>query len=89
MRRALNLHMHRSTPRGWMIWKGEIASTRGAPSTIRTRPLTGLVPPLDEVVPDIRHGRTCDLDIDVVIVSFAVMARRDERVWIQIDTADE
>ena len=35
------------------------------------------------------NGRTCELDIDIVVVSFTAVRGHDQRVRIEIDAADK
>jgi hypothetical protein len=38
---------------------------------------------------NIDHGRTCKLEVNVMIVAFTAMARRDHGIWIEIDPSHE
>jgi hypothetical protein len=35
------------------------------------------------------NGRTCQLDIDIMVVPSAAVTGHDQRVWIEIDAADK
>src|SRR5271155_3376026 len=51
--------------------------------------LTCLVPTLDEVVMNVDRRRTGEFDVDVMVLAFAVMARRNHRMRIEINPAKE
>src|SRR5271167_641471 len=51
--------------------------------------LTCLVPTLDEVVMNVDRRRTGEFYVDVMVLAFAVMARRNHRMRIEINPAKE
>ena len=89
MDRPLHLGDGGATCRGYLIRKDEVAVGIGSPAAVGGMPFAGLVPALHEIMVDVGDRRTADLEIQVVIVVGAMMARGNHRMRIEVDAADE
>src|SRR5207253_2179679 len=89
MHRSLYLHNHRAAFSWNTIWKLQIHFAACPPAASLGQSLACFVPALYKIVMNVHHGRTCKLQVNVMIVPFTAVARRDHRMWIEIDPAHE
>src|SRR6266446_190654 len=89
MQHALDLHGARSP---WLRRTGrerQDVSAVTCPVAVLLLPLAGLVPALDKIVLDVRRRWPDYLDVDIVALATAKMARRSERSGSQINPANK